>query len=298
MWMPLAPVTWMAHSPLLSRDRLLSVESMKRFLSLLIALTLGYASVFTSSRAAVNKPKPLRALMVCGGCCHDYTNQKKILSEGISAQANVEWTIVQEAAPKGGDERNHRVSIYEKPDWWKGYDVVVHNECFGAVGDNAFIEGITAAHKAGVPAVFLHCSSHSYRAGTTDEWRKCVGITSRSHEKNRDLNVKVIKADHPVMKGFPAEWLDPKDELYKNEFVWPNCVPLAKAYGEDTKQDHNVIWVSTYEDARVFTTTLGHNNSTMAAPEFLGLVTRGLLWACGKLNDDGIPADGYGPAGK
>ena len=75
--------------------------------------------------------------------------------------------------PKGDDERKHRVSIYEKPDWWKGYDVVVHNECFGAVDDNAFVEGIAAAHKAGVPAVMLHCSSHSYRAGTTDEWRKC-----------------------------------------------------------------------------------------------------------------------------
>ena len=33
---------------------------------------------------AEDKPKPIHALMVCGGCCHDYENQKKILSEGIS----------------------------------------------------------------------------------------------------------------------------------------------------------------------------------------------------------------------
>ena len=270
---------------------------MKKILLLATAL-LALVGIFRTTAIAGAKQAPLRALMVCGGCCHDYTNQKKILSEGISARANVEWTIVQEDAPKGTDEKSHRVSIYEKPQWWKGYDVIVHNECFGAIADNAFIEGITAAHKAGVPAVFLHCSSHSYRAGTTDEWRKCVGITSRSHEKNRDLNVKVLKAEHPVMKGFPAEWLDAKDELYKNEFVWPNCVPLAQAYGEDTKKDHTVIWVNTYEDARVFTTTLGHANTTMAAPEYLGLVTRGLLWACDKLNDDGTPKTGYGASGK
>lgn len=34
------------------------------------------------------------------------------------------------------------------------------------------------------------------------------------------------------------------------------------------------------------------------APEYLGLVARGLLWAAGHLNDDGTPARGYGPAGK
>ena len=267
---------------------------MKRILALFSVLIFTLAGLVALTHAQAPKPK-LRALMVCGGCCHDYEKQKLILSEGISKRAAVEWTIVHENAAKGEDERKHRISIYEKPDWWKGYDIVLHNECFGMIDDNAFIENITAAHKAGVPAVMLHCSSHSYRAGTTDEWRKVVGITSRSHEKNRDLTIENIAPEHPVMKGFPAKWLDPKDELYKNEFVWPNTVPLAKAYGEDTKKEHAVIWVNTYEKARVFSTTLGHNNSTMEAPEYLDLVTRGLLWACGKLGDDGKPTDGYGP---
>src|SRR5690349_3503872 len=150
---------------------------------------------------AAESPKPLRALMVCGGCCHDYANQKKILSEGISARANVEFTIVHE-----GNDRTNRVSIYEEPNWWKGFDVILHNECFGFVDDDKFIENITAAHKAGIPAVMLHCSEHSYRKGKTDEWRKLLGISSFSHETRHDLDVKVLKADHPVMKGFPATW--------------------------------------------------------------------------------------------
>jgi len=265
-------------------------QMIPKFLPLILCLV---ATTF-----AADPPKPLRALLIAGGCCHDYEKQKKILSEGISARAHVEWTIVHEDAPKGGDAKNHRISIYENADWAKGYDVVLHNECFGAVTDNAFIERITAPHHAGVPAVLLHCSSHSYRAGTTDEWRKLVGITSRSHEKRRDLLVKTAAADHPVMQGFPSEWANPDDELYKNEKLWENMVPLAKAYGEETKQDHVVIWVSTYGQAKVFSTTLGHQNSTMQQPVYLDLVTRGLLWACGKLGDDGKPANGYGPAGK
>jgi uncharacterized protein len=263
-----------------------------KLLPLLLAL------LTTAALAADPAPKPLRGLLVTGGCCHDFTNQKRILSEGLAARVNVEWTIVQEDAPKGTNEKLHRVSIYEKPEWWKGYDVVLHNECFGAVEDVAFVDGIAAAHKAGVPAVMLHCSSHSYRTAKTDEWRQVVGITSMSHEKNRDLLVKTLKPEHPVMKGFPAEWSDPKDELYKNEKLWPNAVPLAQAYGEDTKQDHVVIWVNTYGAGKVFTTTLGHDNATMSSPVYLDLVARGLLWACDKLNDDGTPKAGYGPVAK
>ena len=34
------------------------------------------------------------------------------------------------------------MSLYDKPGWADGYDVVVHNECFGMVGDRDFIEEI------------------------------------------------------------------------------------------------------------------------------------------------------------
>jgi type 1 glutamine amidotransferase len=233
--------------------------------------------------------KPLKALMVTGGCCHDYENQKRILSEGTSKRANVEWTIVHE----GGDTRDHKVSIYSKPDWAKGYDIVLHNECFGYVEDVEFVESIAKAHFDGVPAVMLHCSTHSYRMAKTDEWRKAIGQKSMSHEKNRDLKVINLKPEHPVMKGFPMEWLNPKDELYKNEVLYEHFVPLAKAWGEDTQKDHNCIWVNTYGKGKVFGTTLGHNNATMQSDVYLDLVTRGLLWACDKLDENGKPKRGY-----
>ena len=275
-----------------SRSGAARIVGMRRLLAFALVLLCTFVWLPAVSVEG-EKPKGLRALMICGGCCHDYTAQKKILSEGISARAKVEWTIVHEDAPKGQDERNHKVSIYSLPEWWKGYDVVVHNDCFGSVNDNAFIEGITAAHQGGVPAVFLHCAVMSYRGGTTDEWRKCVGLTSTSHEKRRDLTVKRMVADHPVMQGFPETWLDKDDELYKNEKVWPNFVPLAKAYGEDTKKDHVVIWVNTYGKAKTFTTSLGHKNETMSDPVYLDLVTRGLLWVCDKLEDNGKPKPGF-----
>lgn len=45
-----------------------------------------------------------------------------------------------------------------------------------------------------------------------------------------------------------------------------------------------VAWTHTYEGkARVFATTLGHNNATVVDPRYLDLVTRGLLWSVKKL---------------
>lgn len=260
---------------------------MRNFLLLVLAVC---TATFAS---AAEKPRPIKALLITGGGFHDYTAQKKTLAEGLPKRANVEITVLQE-----GDTREHMHSVYQKADWAKGYDVIIHNECFGMVTDKAFVERVAAPHKAGVPAVILHASVHSYRNAATDEWREVIGIKSMSHEKRRDLVVKTLDAKHPVMRGFPTEWKDPEDELYKVEQTWPGVVPLAKSYGEETKKEHPVVWLNTHGKARVFTTTLGHLDATMKTDEYLDLVARGLLWACGKLTDDGKPMKGYGPAGK
>jgi type 1 glutamine amidotransferase len=55
-----------------------------------------------------------------------------------------------------------------------------------------------------------------------------------------------------------------------------------------------VTWVNQYGKTRVFCTTLGHNTATVADPRYLQLVTRGMLWACDKLDDRHLkpaPAD-------
>ncbi|MGC4003644.1 MAG: ThuA domain-containing protein [Pirellulales bacterium] len=240
-----------------------------------------------------DEPRPIKALLVTGGCCHDYEQQKTIVTEGISARANVVWTIVHE-----GKDRKDKIGLYEKPDWAAGYDVVVHNECCGAVEDVAFVNNIARPHFEGVPAVMLHCSTHSYRTAKTDDWRQTVGQSSFSHEKARDLTIKTVAKDHAIMQGFPADWLDKTDELYKNEKLWPNVTSLATSYGEETKKDHTVIWTNTYGKGKIFATTLGHTNDTMKDPVYLDLITRGLLWSCGKLDDHGKPLPGYGPQTK
>jgi type 1 glutamine amidotransferase len=97
------------------------------------------------------------------------------------------------------------------------------------------------------------------------------------------------------MKGFPADWQTPMEELYNIEKVWSTATPLGASHSKETKRDEVDIWVNTYGKGRVFGTTLGHYNHTMQDPVFLDLVTRGLLWSCDKLDDDGQPKAGFGP---
>ncbi|MCA9175467.1 MAG: DUF1080 domain-containing protein [Planctomycetales bacterium] len=237
----------------------------------------------------------LKGLLITGGCCHDYVRQVLILTEGLSQRMSISWDIVH-----GMTERETKLDVYSKEDWAKGYDIVVHNECFGSVDDVEFVERIVKGHvKSGAAAVVIHCSMHSYRAAKTQQWRKFLGVTSQRHEKGgRQLDVSRVNHEHPITKGFPEKWQTPNGELYVIENVWPKTTPLATAYGIDTKQQQVCMWTNEFENVKVFGTTLGHHNETMMSDVWLDTVARGALWAVGKLKDDGEPAPGYAGTGK
>ena len=249
---------------------------------LVLLSALAVAALWPSRSAAAAEPKkPLRALLITGGCCHDYPKQKKILTEGISARAKVEWTIVHEGDPT----TTHRLSIYSNPDWAKGYDVVVHDECFSDVKDKDFVEGILKPHRAGLPAVNLHCAMHSYRVSFDEfkDWFEFTGLDTRAHGAQLPIALSFVDTKHPITKGL-QNWTTVPEELYNNLQVWKTVTPLV--YGEQGTDKYLAAWVNNYHGTRVFSTTLGHNNGTVADPRYLDLVTRGLLWSVNKLNAD------------
>ena len=234
------------------------------------------------------KSQPVRALMVTGGCCHDYQNQKQIISEGLSKRVGpIEWTIVQY-----GTTKEIKADVYKTPNWIEGFDIVVHNECFGAVDDPEFIAGIVDAHrKTGIPAIMIHCSLHSYRtASNADVWRELVGVTSRRHEKSkRSLDVVATDAGqshtslaHAKQLLSDTGWKTPNGELYIIENVWPKTTVLATAMSNETNQPEPVIWVNELDGVRVFGTSLGHHNETMLDEMWQTMLAGGWKWALEK----------------
>lgn len=265
-------------APIRARVVFLIAEHMKLpFRSSLLAASLLAlpAAIFAAESAT---PRPIRALLITGGCCHDYDLQAKVLTEAANKAAAFTWTIVNE----GGKGTRAQIPLYDNPDWAKPYDVIVHNECFADTNDPAYIRKIAAAHKAGKPAVVIHCAMHTYRAATSDDWREFLGATSRRHDHQSKYPVHPVAKDHPIMRGFPDTWTTPLDELYVIEKLWPNAKALAVAKSEKDGNDYPVIWTNNFHGTRVFGTTFGHGNVTWHDPVFVNYVVNGLLWAAGR----------------
>jgi uncharacterized protein len=248
--------------------------------SRLFAAILCSLTIFTVGAAEkLYSGRPLKALIITGGCCHNYKFQSEALTAAITKVANAEVTVVNE----GGTGTRAEIDLYKKADWAKPYDVIIHNECFADTTNEDYIRSITAAHKAGKPAMVIHCAMHTYRSAKIDDWREFLGVTSKHHDHMSEYPVKVVAKDHPIMKGFPESWVTPKDELYIIEKVWPKTTPLATSVSERTSKTHPVIWVNDYNGARVFGTTYGHSDETFRDPVFINLLGRAFLWSAGKL---------------
>lgn len=266
---------------------------MKRWVGLLALGVLGAlmfhlgSSVDAQTSPKLPPGKALRALLVIGGCCHDYKRQKDLLTQGISDRANVEWTVAYDP----DTTTKHLNPIYENPDWAKGFDVVVHDECSADVKDPAVIERILKPHREGLPSVVLHCGMHSYRSEgfpNATPWFEFTGLKTTGHGPQLPISVSFTDRQHPIVKPIP-DWTTGNEELYNNlpQGLAATARPLAtgKQVVKDQLVESVVAWTNTYHGkTRVFATTLGHNNETVADPRYLDLVTRGLLWSVDKLD--------------
>lgn len=227
-------------------------------------------------------PRPLKALLVAGGCCHDYAGQHEVLRQGLQARANVQVDVVWT------DDKsvNPPLPLYDNPDWAKGYDIVLHDECAAGMKDPAVLQRILDVHRT-VPAVHLHCAMHSFRTGS-DAWFRHLGLQSTSHGPQEPIALTLVDPTHPITQPL-SEWTTIKEELYNNVEIFgahPLVMGRQKVKQKDgslREVDAIVAWTHDKAGARSFSTSLGHNTATVADARYLDLVTRGLLWACGKL---------------
>lgn len=258
-----------------------------------IALLVASAISLSPSPAAEDA-KPIRALLVLGGCCHDYKKQQDLITKGVSARANVQWAIAYD--PDTGTK--HLNPWYEKEDWAKGFDVVVHDECCSDVKDIKTVEKILAPHKAGLPAVITHCGMHSYRTEgfpKTTPWFDFTGLASTGHGPQAPIDITFVDKESKITSGL-KDWKTVNEELYNNSSgkLLETAQPLAKgkqtfksSSGKVSTAEAVCVWTNTYNGkTKVFATTLGHNNETVGDDRYLDLITRGLLWSVGKLDEE------------
>lgn len=224
----------------------------------------------------------LRALILTSpGVYHNYEQQTQDIGRGIVERANVRFDV----------------SLAE-PDRWRttdfslGYDVLIYNICMADNQDAALIANMRRqTEELGVPAVFIHCTMHSFRE--TDLWWPLLGLQSKAHEPLRPLR-QIQDATHPILTGIPEDWVLPEDELYINlDFIGQR---LLSTVGEDGKP-HTTAWIAYHGLTPVFGTTLGHSEETTKNTAFQQLLANAVLFVTGNLTADGQPTPGMGPMG-
>jgi type 1 glutamine amidotransferase len=270
-----------------------------------LAFVVALAAV--TARAA--DPEPLEVLLVAGGCCHDYATQTRLLKAGIEERVRANVTV----ASNPDTSTKARFEVYEQDGWADAYDVIIHDECSADVTDGPYVKRILDAHRAGKPAVNIHCAMHSYRwgefrkpveaGGDNAGWYEMIGLQSTGH--GPQFPIAVAYEDHAITKGL-ADWTTINEELYNNIQVMPSAKPLAlgaqslpapknQPAAKPVEAKAVVAWTNEYgpNKTRIFSTSLGHNSDTVGDDRYLDLVSRGILWAAGKLAADGTPAAGY-----
>ncbi|MEN9662667.1 MAG: hypothetical protein RL324_1616 [Verrucomicrobiota bacterium] len=274
----------------------MEIKSLFSF-ALFVAVLSGVAT--PAFAGAAQGPKPIRVLLVTGGCCHNYKLQSDTLKAGLEQRAFVQVDIIYTAQ----STTQTVFESYANPEWAKGYDLILHDECSAAVVDEDYIQRILAPHAKGLPAVFLHCAMHCFRTagyevpGNMTSWFEFTGLQTTGHTAQAPITMTYFDKNNPITKGL-EDWVTGDEELYNN--VMGGILPTAHAValgriGVDTSV---IAWTNIYKGkARTFATTLGHNDETVTDPHYLDLVTRGLLWAADKLSDTYIkPAPKVAPA--
>jgi hypothetical protein len=200
---------------------------MKLLPSLLLCVGL-----FTAS-AQAQSPKPLRILLITGGCCHDYAKQKDILKEGIEKRLHAEVVQVHT------DDKSVKppLAIYGNPEYAKGFDLVIHDECAAGISDEAVVRGVLKPHDEGTPGVNLHCAMHSYRIGNAGDpvelgtphglWFEYLGLQSTGHGPQEPIEITHIDKNAALSKNLP-DWSTVNEELYNNIRVFDTAIPVAR----------------------------------------------------------------------
>ena len=263
----------------------------------------------TITSFAEETTKPIKVLLVIGGCCHDYATQKDLIKNGIESRINA--TV--EIAYNDTKDTKPIFEAYKKANWADAYDVIIHDECAADITDPAYVDNILKAHRDGKPAVNLHCGMHSYRWGNYKEpvtegadnahWYEMIGLQSNGHGPKLALNVSYFNQESPITQGLTDWTTFPNEELYNNVKIF-QITPLVrgsqmvkdKKTGVESKVESIIAWTNLYgpNKTRIFSTTLGHDSKTVADDRYLDFITRGLLWSVNHLSPDGKPEAGYG----
>ncbi len=270
------------------------------------ALIIG-AVVFLSTNSAQSAEK-LSVLIVDGQNNHNWKQTTPYLESFLEGTERFTVDVVT-TPEKGAAEQ----AWSDFDPQFQNYDLVLSNYN-GEPWPRSVEENFEAYVAGGGGVVVVHAANNPFPNWA--EWNKMIGLGWRKanygdriavnddgetvrtaakdgpgagHGPQHPYPVVIRDRAHPVMKGMPAEWMHPKDELYHGQRgPAMNMNLLATAYSSPdqrgTGAHEPMVWWIPYGDGVVFTCLLGHvggrsdDLTAMQCVGFRTIVARGCEW--------------------
>jgi type 1 glutamine amidotransferase len=244
--------------------------------------------------------KPLKVLIIDGQNNHKWKLTTPIMKQFYD-QCDRFVADVATSPPKGEDMSGFRPKFAD-------YDVIVSNYNGDAWPRDTQIE-FEAYVRGGGGFVSVHAADNSF--GDWPEYNEMIGLggwggrneksgpylyyqddklvvdqsqgSGGGHGPQHEFVVKTRVADHPIMRGLPAQWRHTKDELYERlRGPAKNIQVLATAYAAPEQhgsgRDEPMLMTLSFGQGRVFHTTLGHVDYSMHCVGFKTTLLRGTEW--------------------
>ncbi len=218
--------------------------------------------------------KPTKVLFLVGGLYHNYDQlpQKLVenLQDRLKGAGTFDFTITKDA----GNLRKEELSKY---------DALMINVCEQNTLSSDEKEGLTESVTNGMPLIAMHCTFWSFQAWP--EFRKILGAFVPGHDPFGTFCVRVAAPHSAIAKGLPAKF-ETTDEPYivfdrdhSMKVIVQTCKSLKNRRGHEPE-----VWTKSYGKGRIFAITFGHDGPAQSNPNYLTLVTNGLLWSLGRSN--------------
>ncbi len=283
---------------------------MKNMFSLLrqfALLCIGTSLIQTGTAA----DKPVKVMLLTGQCSqyHNWELSSVILKRILDDAGRFDVDVVT-SPPKGADMSGFRpdfnkyqvvVMDYDGDEWsepTKTAFATYVSEGGGLVTfhatDNAFpkwpewLDMIAVGGWAGRDETW----------GPKIRWREGKMVLDESpgtatHPAQHDFLIEVRAPAHPIMKGMPAKWMHPKDELYsqlrgpaKNVEVLATATADKAKMRNGTNENEPMVMAIEFGKGRVIHNTLGHvgprDKEPVASVDDIGFITllqRSTEWA-------------------
>ncbi len=206
-----------------------------------------------------------KVLLIGGGSSHDYQKFFNLADTALLTGAGYSVNYTEDVAVASKELANA--------------DIAVISANHGSFSGITFREALKNFTDAGKGLVLLHPGLWYNFAGWPEYNATYAGGGSKGHDRLGEFEVKVIKPDHPLLKGVPASFKI-TDELYYYT-ADPAGSPievLATATSTLKPGTYPQVFTVKHPKSKIVGLTLGHDARAHDLPEYKTLLLNAVKW--------------------